>query len=308
MIFIAYRNIVLTQRAVVKSKDKQLKIALEFDENHSIPIEDISSVMIETEKVQISSHALRELALNGSVVYFCDEKHMPCGILLPLNSHSRQLKVLHMQLELKKPLKKRMWQQIIQQKVLNQAECLKMCGNKEHERIAKLAKRVQSGDSTFVESQAATQYFKLLFGRGFKRKNKPTKEAIDEINIALNYGYSIFRAAIARNLVVYGFEPSMGIFHHNETNRYNLADDLLEPYRPIVDLFVAQNINGESFTTSDKRQLFNLLNMGIISGDEKHSIMYALERTVQSFSSICRDKAGDLILPSLCPLIIHRYE
>lgn len=264
--------------------------------------------MIESEKVQISSHALRELAINGTTVYFCDEQHMPCGILLPLNSHSRQLKILQMQYDMKKPLKKRLWQQIVQQKISNQAECLKICENNGHEKLATMVKRVQSGDSTYIEAQAAAQYFKLLFGNDFRRKNKPSGTETDIKNAALNYGYSIIRAAIARNLVIYGFEASMGIFHHSETNRFNLADDLLEPFRPIIDLFTVQNIEGEKLTPDNKRQLYGLLNINVKSGTELHSLMYAVERTVKSFATVCRDHEGQLILPVLIPLITHCYE
>lgn len=308
MIKIAFRNIVITQNAVIRSKENQLNISLDFDENHSMPIEDINSIMIETDKAQLSSYALRELAVNGSLVYFCDGQHMPCGVLLPLNSHSRKSKVLLAQLSMKKPLKKRLWQQIVQQKINNQAECLKISGKEGHDKLASMAKRVQSGDSTYVEAQAASQYFRMLFGEQFRRKNNPMERNGDLINAALNYGYSILRASIARNLVVYGFEPSIGIFHHSETNRFNLADDLLEPFRPLVDLFIAQNVTGDRLTPSNKRHLYNLLNMNILSGNEKHSVMYALERTVKSFAAVCRDNGGNLILPLLTPLKMHSYE
>lgn len=308
MIAIAYRNIVITRSTRIKSKNKQLQLLMESEENYSIPIEDINSMMIESEKVQISSHALRELSLNGTAVYLCDEQHMPCGVLLPLNSHSRQLKVLQMQLDMKKPLKKRLWQQIVQQKISNQAECLKICEKSGYEALAAMVKKVQSGDSTYMEAQAAAKYFKLLYGSNFKRKNKPSGLETDIINAALNYGYSIIRAVIARNLVVYGLEPAMGIFHHSETNRFNLADDLLEAFRPVVDLFTAQNIIGEKLTPENKRQLYNLLNIEIRSGNENHSLMYAAERTVKSFAAVCRDNGGSLILPVLSPLKVHCYE
>lgn len=285
-----------------------MNISLDFDEMHSIPIEDINSIMVETDKAQLSSHVLRELAINGTIVYFCDEQHMPCGVLLPLNAHSRKSKVLHVQFDMKKPLKKRMWQQIVQQKVFNQAECLRICGKDGYDKLLSLSKRVQSGDNTYIESQAASIYFRLLFGNQFRRKNKSLGNDIDVVNAALNYGYSILRAAIARDLVVYGFEPSLGIFHRSETNRFNLADDLLEPFRPAVDLFTAQNIEGDKLSPSYKRKLLNLLNLGIESGGEQHSIMFALERAVKSLATVCRDGEGRLILPSLGPLKMHRYE
>lgn len=298
----------ISNSAQIKSKNKQLQIILASDENHTVPIEDINSLMLETEKVQISSHALRELTLNGTAVYLCDEKHMPCGVLLPLNSHSRQLKILQLQLNMKKPLQKRLWQQLVQQKISNQAECLKICENDGHVKLVSMVKRVQSGDATYVEAQAAAQYFKMLFGSNFKRKNKPSSKETDIWNASINYGYSIIRAMIARNLVVYGFEPSLGIFHHSETNRFNLADDLLEPFRPIIDLYTVTNIEGEKFTTDHKRQLYNLVNIEVKLDNEHHSLMYAAERTVKSLAAVCRNDEGRLVLPELIPIKMHSYE
>lgn len=305
----AYRNIVLTRPAVVKSKNKQLHLDMDLDGIHSVPIEDISSIMVESDSVHISSHALRELASNGTAVFFCDNTHLPCGVLLPLNSHSRQLKVLESQLSIKKPLKKRLWQKIIQQKIANQAECLRICNNKQgYEELQVLAKKVQSGDSTYVESQAASKYFRLLFGNQFRRRNQRASGDVDIINSGLNYGYSIIRGAIARTLVAYGFEPCLGIFHHSETNRFNLADDLLEPFRPLVDLYTYVNIHGEKLMPHHKRNLFGLLNYELESGKESHSVMYSIERIIKSMSSIYQRNEGELLLPRLQALKIHTYE
>ncbi|MDD2216159.1 MAG: type II CRISPR-associated endonuclease Cas1 [Eubacteriales bacterium] len=304
----AYRTIIITRNAKIGSKNNQLQVVLEPTEHHSVPIEDINNLMIESEKVQISSHALRELALNGTAVYFCDEQHLPCGILLPLNVHSRQLKILQNQLSVKKPLKKRLWQQIVQQKIINQAECLRFCNKEGHQELYNLSKKVQSGDSTYVEAQAAAKYFRLLFGEDFRRYNRRSNTETGIINAALNYGYAIIRGAIARTLVVYGFEPSMGIFHHSETNRFNLADDLLEPFRPIVDLFTAANISGEKLNPQHKNKLVEILNYEIQSANEKHSVMYSIERMVKSLTATYQNNQGRLILPKLCPLKIHTYE
>jgi CRISPR-associated protein Cas1 len=309
VILIAYRNLVLTRPAVVKSKNKQLQLDMDIDGFHSVPIEDISNIMVESDGVQISSHALRELAANGTTVFFCDATHLPCGVLLPLSSHSRQLKILQSQLSVKKPLKKRLWQKIIQRKIANQAECLRICNNQQgYKELQVLAKKVQSGDSTFVESQAAFKYFRLLFGNQFRRRNQRTSEDIDIINSALNYGYSIIRGVIARTLVVYGFEPSLGLFHHSETNRFNLADDLLEPFRPLVDLYTYVNVHGDKLMPQHKRNLFGILNYELQSGNENHSVMYSIERLVKSMSSIYQHNEGELILPKLHALKIHTYE
>jgi len=305
---IAYRNIVVSQSARIKSRHNQLQVIIDPDEQHSVPIEDINTLMIESGKVQISSHALRELTLNGSAVYFCNEQHMPCGILLPLNVHSRQLKILKNQLSVKKPLNKRLWKQIIQQKIINQAECLSLCNKEGHQELYTLFQKVQSGDSGHIEAQAAAKYFKQLFGGGFRRCNKHSNNNTDIINAAMNYGYAILRGAIARTLVVYGFEPSLGIFHHSETNRFNLADDLLEPFRPIVDLYTIKNIAGEELTSRHKNQLFGILSCEMQSENEKHSVTYSIERIVKSLTTCYQNNEGQLILPQLCPLKIHSYE
>jgi len=309
VIIIAYRNLVLTRPAVVKCKNKQLQLDMDIEGFHSVLIEDISNIMVESDGVQISSHALRELAANGTTVFFCDATHLPCGVLLPLSTHSRQLKILQSQLSLKKPLKKRLWQKIIQRKITNQAECLRISNNQHgYKELQALANKVQSGDSTHIESQAALKYFRLLFGNKFRRRNQSTSKDIDIINSALNYGYSIIRGAIARTLVVYGFEPSLGLFHHNETNRFNLADDLLEPFRPLVDLYTYVNVHGDKLMPLHKRNLFGLLNYELQSGNENHSVVYSIERLVKSLSSIYQKNEGELLLPKLNSLKLHTYE
>ncbi|HCF71574.1 MAG TPA: type II CRISPR-associated endonuclease Cas1 [Syntrophomonas sp.] len=298
----------ITHRSRISSKNEQLQIVLDSGEHHSVPIEDINSVMIESEKVQISSHVLQKLVLNGTVTFLCDRQHMPCGILLPLNVHSRQLKIINNQLSVKKPLNKRLWQQIVQQKIINQAECLRICGKEGHLDLYNLHKKVQSGDVTYIESQAAAKYFRLLYGDDFRRYNKRGYNNTDIINSALNYGYAILRGAIARTLVVYGFEPSLGIFHHNETNRFNLADDLIEPFRPVVDLFTFIHIKGDKFTSQHKQNLYGILNYEIMSANEKHSVIYSIERMVKSLTATYQNNCGQLNLPVICPLKTHTFE
>lgn len=298
----------ITSKASVSSKNEQLQIVPDSGERHSIPIEDINSIMIESKEVQISSNALQKLALNGTATFLCDKQHMPCGVIIPFNTHSRKLKILNNQLCIKKPLHKRLWQQIVQQKIINQADCLCFCGKEGYLELNNLYKKVKSGDSTYIESQAAAKYFRLLFGNEFRRYSKKSKNDTDIINSALNYGYAVLRGAIARTLVIYGFEPSMGIHHHSETNRFNLADDLLEPYRPIVDLFTYENIKGDKLTPQHKQGLYEILNYEMLSAGERNSIAYSIERMVKSLSAIYQDNCGQLTLPTLCPLKIHTYE
>ena len=166
-----------------------------------------------------------------------------------------------------------------------------------------MARQVRSGDPDNLEATAAATYFPALFGAGFSRGDDC------RINAALNYGYAILRGAVARNLVMYGLEPCLGIFHHNELNQFNLADDLIEPFRPLVDLFVASTVPDDDgdLTPDIKHQLFNLTNYIVQQNGRRYRTITAIGRSVQSFSRSIQD-GSPLDLPELLPLEMYRYE
>lgn len=280
---------------------KQGQLLVQGDVSASFPIEDLLSVLIESRQCTITTAALAALAGEGVTVFTCDEKHIPCVVTLPFARHSRQLEVTRQQLGWTTAGKNRWWQQIVQAKIRNQAECLALCGR--CETAALLRKRsdaVRRGDSENREATAAALYFPALFGDGFTR----SAEA-DARNAALNYGYAILRGCMARCLAVYGFIPWMGLHHESTLNAWNLADDMMEPYRPVVDLFVAAQVGPDApLDTRLKSCLFNLLNMDIRSGGQRHSVAYAMERQTQSL----RSDAKTLVLPELMPLQPHSYE
>ena len=176
-----------------------------------------------------------------------------------------------------------------------------ICGARENP-LSGLAKTVISDDGKNVEARAAALYFKALFGNGFVRGEE------NGINAALNYGYAIVRGYIARMLANCGFEPCIGIHHSSELNNFNLADDLIEPFRPLVDMFVYQKIGSEDFDLAEKREICNILNYEMISGGERHSAAYAVERLVHSLERCFEDKTEELVLPRLCELKRHEYE
>lgn len=298
----SYRNVFIASPAKLYCKNNQLLI--KSAEEYSVPIEDISCLLIENLGCTISAYTLSMLSGLGTTVLFCDNKHMPSGVMMPLNRHSRQLKILKSQLKQSKPFLKRLWQQIIKMKINNQARCLEFSYKDGAEKMIAYAKNVKSGDTNNIESRAASYYFKKLYGDGFSRGYD------NIINGALNYGYAIIRGSIARQLASYGFEPTIGINHDNEQNNFNLADDLIEPFRPVVDLYVANNLelNSATLTPYIKQQLFNILNCSIISDNQKHSVAYAIERTVKSLSNCFTKEKGKLILPELIPLKQHAYE
>ena len=297
----AYRNIVISSNVHLGIKNEQLIVSGEAD--GSVPVEDIRTLLIESRTATISTYALSFLAQKGVCVYVCDDKHLPCGILTPFSQHSRQKKQIELQFAQTKPKLKNIWSEIVVFKILNQAKCLELC-NKDEETVRKirgLSKRVLSGDTTNVESQAAAMYFLSLFGRDFSRNDETS------INFALNYGYAIIRGYICRTIAKYGFEPSVGIHHCSQLNNFNLADDLIEPFRPIVDLFVAKNVK-EEFDKKARMEIVNILNYEILINNEKHSVAYAIELVVQSLINNFTGEKNRLSLPILMDLLIHEYE
>ena len=208
-----------------------------------------------------------------------------------------------MQVEMSKPLMKRIWQDIIKVKVLNQANCLKELNIKEYSKLEEMIIGITSGDKNNVEAKAASLYFKLLFGSKFNR----SLECIQ--NAALNYGYAIIRGMIARTLVMYGFEPSIGIFHHSQLNNFNLADDFIECFRPLVDLYILKNLDltQDNLTPENKKEIYKIINCLVLIDGKKFNIQGAIEYMIKSFSTSINKNENLIKLPYLIKLEEYRY-
>ena len=299
-----FRNIKIDSHVKLSIKNQQLYI--ETDILRQIPLEDINCIIIENQTVTVSAYLLQKMADMGITVYVCDEKHLPNAVLLPMVRHSRHFKILKYQIEAGKSLQKRLWQQIVVRKIRNQALCLAYLDLDGSEELMKMCKEVQSGDRTHVEAKAAAFYFKSLYGLGFSRGNDHV------INSALNYGYAIVRGLIARSIVCYGLEPSIGVFHNSELNNFNLADDMIEPFRPLVDLYVSQNYDvaeiDSDLTPERKRDIFGIINYDMDVKGEKRIISNCIDMLVASYSSALQGKRLDLELPELMQLQVHSYE
>ena len=198
------------------------------------PIEDIGVLVLDNKQITVTSGVLEALLENNCAVITCDSKSMPVGLMLPLYGNTTQNERFRHQLDASLPLKKQLWQQTIKVKIENQAAVLKKCTGEEIRCMKVWASDVKSGDSDNMEARAAAYYWKNLFPvDGFTRD----REGIPPNNL-LNYGYAILRAVVARGLVTSGLLPTLGIHHHNRYNAYCLADDIMEPYRPYVDMLV----------------------------------------------------------------------
>lgn len=304
MSILGFRNIKIDSKVQLHIKNQQLVI--DNGELIHIPLEDINCILIENQSVFVSSYMLQTFANYGIAFYVCDEKHLPNAVLLPLVRHSRHYKILKAQMNLGKPLQKRLWQQVIVQKIKNQSLCLKLLSLDGSEELLKMTKEVQSGDRTHVEAKAAAFYFKNLYGIGFSRGDD------NIVNAALNYGYAIIRGIIARSIVCYGLEPSIGIFHSSELNSYNLADDMIEAFRPLVDLYVASHFDVAevdfALTPEIKRGLFGITNYDMSVKGEKRIVSNCVDMLVASYSGAIQGKRTELDLPELMQLQVHSYE
>jgi len=272
-------------------------------EKTDIPLEDIEVLVVETRQATLTSHLLSELSCRGIALIFCDEKCLPCGVSLSFNQHHRCFKVLKTQIGLSAPFRKNCWRLVVIQKLLNQAVCLDLLNLPGGGELRSLAKQVRSGDSDNRESVGARRYFTSLMPHS-------TRESETPLNAFLDYGYSILRGCIARALAAYGLQPSLGIHHKNELNAFNLADDLLEPFRPLVDLWVVTNAWGEPFLTPrHKHGLVGLLSSLIEIKGEKETVLRAMEITAYSFAAACGSKdLSQIALPSLLPLSVKARE
>lgn len=298
----AFRNIYIENDVHLKIKNEQLVVTKD-EEVYTIPLEDISSICIASQKTVVTTYALRKFIEHDIIVYVCDEKHLPTGLLVGMNNYSRQLKNIKLQMNVQKPVIKRVWQDIIKNKILNQAKCLELLEIEGYSYLNKMVMQVLSGDSTNVESRAAVYYFRHLFGRTFNRKIDCKENAV------LNYGYAIVRGMIARTLIMYGFEPAIGIFHHNELNNFNLADDFIEPFRPVVDYYLMVNLDmsKDEFTTEDKKIIYNIVNFLVLIDGKKFNIQGAIEYMVKSFSTSMNKGENLIIVPELIQLEEYRY-
>lgn len=274
----------------------------------TVPIEDIAVIVIESREVVITAPLLSALTINGVTLLTCDEQFLPCGQWLPFGQYYRQLKTLKLQLGATQPQRKQLWQKIIQQKIRNQAFVLQQVDYiNEANRLNQMAKIVRSGDKENIEGQAALIYFQTLFGKTFKRSEE------NLINAHLNYAYTVLRSAVARALVLYGWLPQLGLFHRSELNPFNLADDFIEPFRPLVDLMVWKLwVNKKlevGLSPSTKQLLISILHYQMLFREETFSVLAAIDRTVSSLQiALISQDAKLLKLPEMLPLKEHQYE
>ena len=282
----------------LSTKNNQVVIAYpdKTQETKTTAIEDIGVIVLESQQITITNGLLEKLINNNVALINCDQQHMPIGLLMPLNGHTEQSERFKNQINASVPLKKNLWQQTISAKISNQAGLLKEKGIP-CRKMEIWAKEVTSGDALNHESRAAVFYWqKLIQIENFTRG----QEGIAPNNL-LNYGYAILRAITARAIVSSGMLPTLGIFHRNKYNAYCLADDIMEPYRPYVDLIVCHIMETEDdfseLTTEIKKQLLNIATIDVLIDGKKSPLMVAMSRTTNSLNECFEGISRKILYP-----------
>lgn len=297
-----WRSVMISRPA--KLRREHFSLAIEQEQTAFVPFEDIAIIVLNHREIQLTHPVLSACADYGISLYATGDNHQPNGVFLPFLAHSRTTRLMRKQMDIPRPLAKQAWASIVRRKIENQAAVLRFCAKKGVDRMDSYARRVRSGDTENLEGQAAAFYFTQLFGQGFYRAEERW------VNAALDYGYAVLRGAIARGLVAHGMHPPIGLFHASEQNAFNLADDLIEPFRPLVDLHVAKNpaFTEGDLSPQDKAELVALLNVDVSMPQGKMSALSAIEYAVESLARLFEQGNSELELPGLIGLQAHRLE
>lgn len=290
----AQRTICVQSPAKMHVKNSALVLSSSHSEM-TVPLDDIWVIVVENRQVVITASLLAAFAEAGIGVIVCGADHMPCALQLPLGAHSRHSAIVEQQLLISKPLKKQLWQRIVKAKINNQARCLEYLGLPGADVLYGYAKVVASDDSTGREAVAAAYYFRRLLSEGTRREG-PYAAPLD-------YGYAIIRAGIGREAVSKGWLVSRGLHHCNELNSFNLVDDLIEPFRPVVDLLVCEDQLFVTFNKESRARLSSVFEYCVLVNGKRHSVQSAIAELLASLKRAVLEKNAELIsLPELLPL------
>jgi CRISP-associated protein Cas1 len=300
------RTLYFGNPAYLRCHNEQLKIEIpgveilpESDRTSTIPIEDIGVLILDHSQVTVTHHLIHRLLENNCALVTCDDKHMPMGLMLNLNGNTLQQERFEAQIEASLPLKKQLWSQTIETKILNQSAVLKQRGIK-HDNMLHWADSVKSGDSENHEARAAAYYWQNVFPDELFFSRDPDGPSPNSL---LNYGYAILRAITARSLVGSGLIPTLGIHHANRYNAYCLADDIMEPYRPYVDKVVLDIVDKtpqiNDLTKEVKAQLLTIPMLDVTINGQASPLMIGLQQTTASLAKCFLGEARKILYPEM---------
>jgi CRISPR-associated protein Cas1 len=270
-----------------------LIVTRDRDEVGRIALDDVHAVILHAHGCTWTGNVAAMLAERGAPIVFCNTHHSPVAVTLPIAGFHAQGGRMRAQWEAGRPLIKQLWQSIVRAKITMQGALLAFHGSPEASAFDLIARRVRSGDPDNVEAQAARRYWPALMGPDFRRDRDAAGA-----NALLNYGYAVIRATVARAVVAAGLHPTIGIFHANRGNAFALSDDLVEPFRPLVDALVV-SLLGQGVDTLDpaiKRHLVRLIAFDVRIGDELSPVSIAAQRLAQSLAHSFETTTCDLAM------------
>lgn len=258
------------------------------------PIKDVDMIFVDSYSAMLSARFLSKAAQNNILTIVCDEKHIPASINMTIEGNYKSAERFHEQMRWTDEIKAEWWKQVVQQKITNQAIVLEYMNLKPEVDILDYVRDVKMGDVTNREAHAAKVYFNSLFGNGFKRDQKD-----DAINFMLNYGYAILRSYFCRYIIAYGLDPRIGIFHKSIFNYFALASDLMEPFRPVIDYFIAKNRNDREFLVNYKTNIVKHFNVQVRFNGE---LMYLTDAIRKFMWYLEPKKKEKLPIIEVCPI------
>ena len=282
----SWRIIVISQRAKL---DLQLGYMVVRGENVTkIVLSEISTILIESTAVSLTTSLLAELAKRKIKVIFCDEKRNPSSELVSYyGSHDTSNKV-RKQIAWGQKIKEAVWTEIVTEKIRKQKELLELKGKEEAELLSSYLREITWNDETNREGHAAKVYFNALFGKNFTRTED------NPINAALNYGYAIILSTFTRDVVTNGYITQLGLFHDNMFNQFNLASDLMEPFRVLVDKEVLE-MKPDKMEHEEKMKLVNILNHEVRIGGKIQYVNNAIKIYCKSVFDALNENDSALI-------------
>lgn len=258
-----------------------LIVSLDRAEQGRVALDDVHALIIHAHGVTWTTNLVVSLAERGAIMVLCGSNHAPVAVMTPIDGHHAQGGRMRAQWNSREPLRKQLWRNIVIAKINMQASLLASLGAPEADALAFLAKRVRSGDPDNLEAQAARRYWPVLMGADFRRDRDA-----DGANALLNYGYAVMRATVARAVIGAGLHPSIGLHHKSGVNSFALADDLVEPFRPLVDA-VVRRMAGEgvdAVTPDSKKPLAHLISADLRLDDAFSPVSVAAQRLAGSLA------------------------
>lgn len=275
---------------------KRIKRDMELD-RILIPLEDISTIVCMGAGVRISTMAMAQICSFKISMIMLDEKYRPAGILTAYEANSKQSLIMRRQVYMEKDRSEKLWKDIIRAKILNQVSALDILALPNAERVRRYSELIDNQTNIdAIEAGAAKEYFAALCPDINRREETP-------MNSRLNYGYSIIRNSIIRASVAAGLLPSFGVHHQNLFNAYNLADDLIEPFRPCLDI-IAYGIKSSNIllTREERRRIASVVQHAVRIGEEKTSILQAIDILVGQYRNYILEDCEKVDLPSILPI------